>query len=149
VKSSTTSVTPSWELLEHLSLVALALGCDHQLPVVGEYPERALDPPWRALSSSGLDGRVTVKVAALAKAPTGGQGRREGQMLSLSELEALATACNGPYSDLIMVLGLEVCAGARSPDSRWVTGFQFPARVCGCRELCCAATAAVVFTSTH
>jgi integrase len=51
--------------------------------------------------------RVTVNVAATAKAPTGGQAGREGQMLSLSELAALATACKGPYGDLIMVLGLE------------------------------------------
>jgi integrase len=44
-------------------------------------------------------------------------------MLSLSELEALATACNGPYSDLIMVLGLE--------GLRWgeVAGLQVDDRV--------------------
>ena len=28
-------------------------------------------------------------------------------MLSLSELEALATACDGPHGELIMILGLE------------------------------------------
>jgi integrase len=68
---------------------------------------RALATLWSLLAYAVTDGRVTVNVAALAKAPTGGQGRREGQMLSLSELEALATACYGPYGDLIMVLGLE------------------------------------------
>ena len=59
------------------------------------------------LTYAVTDGRVTVNVAALAKAPTGGQAGREGQLLSLSELEALASACDGPYGDLIMVLGLE------------------------------------------
>ena len=68
---------------------------------------RALATLRSLLAYAVTDGRVTVNVAALAKAPTGGQGRREGQMLSLSELEALATACDGPYGDLIMVLGLE------------------------------------------
>jgi integrase len=68
---------------------------------------RALATLRSLLAYAVTDGRVTVNVAALAKAPTGGQGRREGQILSLSELEALATACNGTYGDLIMVLGLE------------------------------------------
>lgn len=68
---------------------------------------RALAPLRSLLTYAVTDGRVTVNVVALAMAPTGGQGRREGQTLSISELEALATACDGPYGDLIMVLGLE------------------------------------------
>jgi hypothetical protein len=66
---------------------------------------RALATLRSLLAFAVADGRVTVNVAAMAKAPTGGQAGREGQMLSLSDLAALATACNGPYSDLIMVLG--------------------------------------------
>lgn len=68
---------------------------------------RALATLRSLLTYAVTDGRVTVNVVALAMAPTGGQGRREGQTLSISELEALATACDGPYGDLIMVLGLE------------------------------------------
>jgi integrase len=68
---------------------------------------RALATLRALLAFAVADERVTVNVAAMAKAPTGGQAGREGQMLSLSELAALATACNGPYGDLIMVLGLE------------------------------------------
>ena len=68
---------------------------------------RALATLRSLLTYAVTDGRVTVNVVALAMAPTGGQGRREGQTLSLPELEALATACDGPYGDLIMVLGLE------------------------------------------
>jgi integrase len=68
---------------------------------------RALATLRSLLAFAVADGRVTVNVAAMAKAPTGGQAGREGQLLSISELEALASACNGPYGDLIMVLGLE------------------------------------------
>ena len=68
---------------------------------------RALATLRSLLAFAVADGRVTVNVAAMAKAPTGGQAGREGQLLSLSELEALASASHGPYGDLIMVLGLE------------------------------------------
>jgi integrase len=62
---------------------------------------RALATLRSLLAFAVADGRVAVNAAAIARAPTG------GQLLSLSELAALATACNGPYGDLIMVLGLE------------------------------------------
>jgi integrase len=68
---------------------------------------RALATLRSLLAFAVADGRITVNAAAMAKAPTGGQAAREGQMLNLSELAALATACHGPYADLIMVLGLE------------------------------------------
>ena len=68
---------------------------------------RALATLRSLLAFAVADGRVTVNVAAIAKAPTGGQAGREGLMLTFSELEALATACRGPYGELVMVLGLE------------------------------------------
>jgi excisionase family DNA binding protein len=45
------------------------------------------------LSFAVADGRVTVNAAAVAKAPTGGQARREGRFLDLDEVVALAQAC--------------------------------------------------------
>ena len=95
---------------------------------------RALATLRSLLAFAVADGRLTVNVAATANAPTGGQAGREGQMLSLSELAALATACNGPYGDSIMVLGL---AGLRWGE---VAGLQVGDRVsvpgpdCGCQD---------------
>jgi integrase len=79
---------------------------------------RALATLRSLLAFAVADGRITVNAAAMAKAPTGGQAAREGQMLNLSELAALATACHGPYADLIMLLALEGLRWARSPGCR-------------------------------
>ena len=58
------------------------------------------------LAFAVADGRVTRNVAAMVKPPKAGRARREGQFLALEELEALAIACNGPYADVVRVLGL-------------------------------------------
>jgi integrase len=50
---------------------------------------------------------VTVNAAAAAKAPTGGQPRREGSFLDLDEVVALAQACRGPYAELVYVLAMQ------------------------------------------
>jgi integrase len=50
---------------------------------------------------------VTVNAAAAAKAPTGGQARREGRFLDLDEVVALAQACRGPYAELVYVLAMQ------------------------------------------
>lgn len=68
---------------------------------------RALATLRSLLAFAVADGRVAVNVAAAVKAPTGAQARREGQMLSMAEVEALAAACRGRYGELVMVLGLE------------------------------------------
>jgi integrase len=52
------------------------------------------------------DGRVSVNVAAGVEAPSGGQARREGQFLTVRQLEDLASACHGPYAELVLVLGM-------------------------------------------
>lgn len=53
------------------------------------------------------DGRCTRNVAAGVKVKTGGRNaRREGQFLTLDELDALVSACTGPYADVVVVLGL-------------------------------------------
>jgi hypothetical protein len=57
---------------------------------------RALATFRSLLSFAVADGRVTVNVAVAAKAPTGGQARREGRFLDLDEVVALAQACRGP-----------------------------------------------------
>jgi integrase len=67
--------------------------------------------PDAALSrdSSYADGFpvLTVNAAAAAKAPTGGQARREGRFLDLDEVVALAQACRGPYAELVYVLAMQ------------------------------------------
>lgn len=68
---------------------------------------RALTSLRSLLAYAVADGRVHVNVAALVKAPAGGKERREGQILSLDELHALAAACTGKYAELVLVLGLE------------------------------------------
>lgn len=60
----------------------------------------------RLLAFAVQDGRTAVNAAATVKAPTAGHVRREGQFLTLAELDALATACTGPYADVVRVLGL-------------------------------------------
>ena len=62
---------------------------------------RALATLRSLLSFAVADGRVMVNVAAAAKAPTGGQARREGRFLDLYEVVALAQACRGPYAELV------------------------------------------------
>lgn len=52
------------------------------------------------------DGRVAVNVAASVKPPAAGYTRREGQLLTLAEVDALANACRGPYADVVRVLAL-------------------------------------------
>lgn len=68
---------------------------------------RALATLRSLLSYAVADGRIAVNPAALVKPPTGGQARREGQMLSVEELAALAEACHGRYGELVLVLGLQ------------------------------------------
>ena len=59
------------------------------------------------LSFAVADGRVTMNAAAAAKAPSGGQARREGRFLDLDEVVALAQACRRPYAELIYVLAMQ------------------------------------------
>ena len=68
---------------------------------------RALATLRSLLSFAVADGRVTVNVAAAAKAPTGGQSRREGKYLDLDEVAALAEACRGRYGELVYVLAFQ------------------------------------------
>lgn len=59
------------------------------------------------LAFAVADGRCTRNAAAGVKVRTGGRNaRREGQFLTLDELDALAAACTGPYADVVVVLGL-------------------------------------------
>jgi integrase len=68
---------------------------------------RALATLRSLLSFAVADGRVTVNVAAAAKAPMGGQSRREGKYLDLDEVAALAEACRGRYGELVYVLAFQ------------------------------------------
>ena len=68
---------------------------------------RALATLRSLLSFAVADGRLAMNVAAAAKAPTGGQARREGRFLELDEVDALARACRGPYGELVFVLALQ------------------------------------------
>jgi integrase len=52
------------------------------------------------------DQRVSVNNAREVKAPTAGRTRREGQYLTVSEVDALVAVCTGPYAELIKVLAL-------------------------------------------
>ncbi|HYO18966.1 MAG TPA: tyrosine-type recombinase/integrase [Dermatophilaceae bacterium] len=60
----------------------------------------------RLLAYAVADDRLVVNVAASVKPPTAGQARREGQFLTLAEVEALVEACHGPYADVVPVLAL-------------------------------------------
>lgn len=53
------------------------------------------------------DRRIVTNPVAKVRAPAGAKARREGQMLVMSELLALAEACRSPYRDVVMVLGLQ------------------------------------------
>jgi site-specific recombinase XerD len=97
---------------------------------------RALATLRSLLSFAVADGRVTVNAAAAAKAPTGGQARREGRFLDLDEVVALAQACRGPYAELVYELAMQgvrwgELAGLQVGDRVMVPG---PARGCGCHE---------------
>jgi integrase len=52
------------------------------------------------------DGRVTANAAVNVRAPSVGHIRREGRALTVTELRHLASACKGPYAELVLVLGL-------------------------------------------
>lgn len=58
------------------------------------------------LNFAVADGRIRTNPAAGVKPPTGGQKRREGQFLSVRQLQDLATACAEPYGELVLVLGM-------------------------------------------
>lgn len=58
------------------------------------------------LAFAVADRRITVNVAASVKAPKSGRERREGQYLTLEEVDALATACTGRYAELVRVLAM-------------------------------------------
>ena len=60
----------------------------------------------RLLAFAVQDGRVAVNVAASVKAPTAGRAQREGQFLTLAEVDALAKACTGRYAEVVRVLAL-------------------------------------------
>lgn len=45
-------------------------------------------------------------MAASVPQPTSGRARREGQALTWPEVDALTTACTGPYRDVVLVLAL-------------------------------------------
>lgn len=68
---------------------------------------RALATLRSLLSFAVSDGRLAVNVAASVQAPSGGQARREGQVLEPDELRALADACSGRYAELVLMLGLQ------------------------------------------
>ena len=75
------------------------------------------------LAFAVADGRISANAAASVRAPTTGRSRREGQFLTRDELEDLASACSGIYSDVVKVLGL---AGLRWGE---VAGLQVADRV--------------------
>lgn len=58
------------------------------------------------LNYAVADGRIRTNPAAGVKPPTGGRKRREGKFLTVRQLEELADACDGPYGELVLVLGL-------------------------------------------
>jgi integrase len=58
------------------------------------------------LAYAVADDRVNINVAAVVKAPTNSQARREGMHLSTEQLHRLATVCGPPYGELVLVLGL-------------------------------------------
>ncbi|MGO4602391.1 hypothetical protein [Terrabacter sp. 2YAF2] len=74
--------------------------------VSGSTASRYLSTLRSMLAFAFADGRVTRNVAAMVKPSKAGRARPQGQFLALEELEALAIACNGPYADVVRVLGL-------------------------------------------
>lgn len=68
---------------------------------------RALSTLRLILGHAVADGRIVVNVAMLVKAPSRSAARREGQALTVGELDQLFEGCAGPYADLVLVLGME------------------------------------------
>lgn len=58
------------------------------------------------LSYAVADGRIRTNPAVGVKPPTGGSKRREGQFLTVRQLWDLAEACDAPYGELVVVLGM-------------------------------------------
>jgi len=88
---------------------------------------RALATFRSLLAYAVADGRVTVNAAASVRAPSVGRTRREGRALSVTELRHLASACTGPYAELVLMLGLGglrwgELAGLRVGDRVFVPG---------------------------
>ena len=67
---------------------------------------RALATLRSILAVAVADARVQHNVAASVRNPTSGRARREGQALTLDELETLTEACKGRYRDVVPVLAL-------------------------------------------
>ena len=67
---------------------------------------RALATLRSVLAFAVADARVQHNVAAAVRKPTSGRARREGQALTLDELQALTEACQGRYRDVVPVLAL-------------------------------------------
>jgi integrase len=93
---------------------------------------RALATLRSLLSFAVADGRVTVNAAAAAKAPTGGQARREGRFLDLDEVVALAQACRGPYAELVYVLAMQGLRWGELAGLQVGDRVMVPGRGCGC-----------------
>jgi Phage integrase central domain len=91
---------------------------------------RALATLRSLLSFAVADGRVTVNAAGAAKAPTGGQARREGSFLDLDEVVALAQALTRNWSTYSRY---KAFGGVNWPACRCGTGSWCPAQGCGCR----------------
>jgi integrase len=72
---------------------------------------RALATLRSILAFAVADGRVHHNVAATVRRPTSGRARREGQALTLAELQALTAACAGPYRDVVRCWRWPGCAG--------------------------------------
>jgi len=64
---------------------------------------RALATLRSILAFAVADARVQHNVAASVRNPTSGRVRREGQALTLGELETLTEACKGRYRDVVPV----------------------------------------------
>src|SRR5262249_49588064 len=67
---------------------------------------RALATLRSILAFAVADGRVYHNVAAAVRRPTSGRIQREGQALTLDELQVLTVAWAGRSSDVVAVLGL-------------------------------------------
>jgi integrase len=67
---------------------------------------RALATLRSILAFAVADGRVQHNVAAVARNPTSGRARRDGQALTLGEVYELMEACKGCYRDMVPVMAL-------------------------------------------
>jgi len=66
---------------------------------------RALAVIRAILDHAVADDRLTRNVARAVRPPRGGTAARDGVALTLEEVEALAVACTGPLSDVVLMLG--------------------------------------------